>query len=432
MGMARTSAAVCRGLDAIGINPANLGYTDDATIMFTILPPTGLHVGSDFFDYDLYTSYFTGDEAGNGKYLNDNDKKRILEMFPGGLSSTYLDINSKIFSLMVHDGRWGSIGISVEERASLQMTIPEEYLKFLLEGNPAGSSYDFTETDFRAMWTREYSVSYGRHILPLIWVKSMTAGITLKLIQGIGYAEVVRNDTRFSTNGNSALQGQVDFQTRAAGVDFLAGDSGLSFTPFPAPAGTGYGLDLGISGDIDDSWSAAIALVDIGSITWRRNTREITGFTKLTLDDPFLGHQVDTLKDALKGESRPGGEFSTGLPTTLRIGVAYHLYGPSPDAELSRAELLLLAFDYNQGLTSYPGTTTSPRVSFGLEYKLSNSFPLRTGLSFGGTDKANVGFGFGLHFGPWELDFATENLGAVFFPQSFRHASLALGSRLKF
>lgn len=67
VGMARTFTAVARGIDAVGVNPANLGYLDRGTVTFNILN-FGIHGGSDFWNQEIYTKYFTGDENGNAVF----------------------------------------------------------------------------------------------------------------------------------------------------------------------------------------------------------------------------------------------------------------------------------------------------------------------------------------------------------------------------
>jgi hypothetical protein len=66
-----------------------------------------------------------------------------------------------------------------------------------------------------------------------------------------------------------------------------------------------------------------------------------------------------------------------------------------------------------------------------VEYRPWEFLPLRTGLSFGGTDGVNVAFGLGLHTGVFDFDLATENLGWLFMPNSAAHGSLAVGMRIK-
>ncbi len=53
MGMARTFVATSRGLDAVGINPANLASPDESLITFGLMP-LGMHIGSDFMHLGLY------------------------------------------------------------------------------------------------------------------------------------------------------------------------------------------------------------------------------------------------------------------------------------------------------------------------------------------------------------------------------------------
>ena len=46
----------------------------------------------------------------------------------------------------------------------------------------------------------------------------------------------------------------------------------------------------------------------------------------------------------------------------------------------------------------------------GLEFRPWSFLPLRTGASFGGLDHFNFALGFGLHFGVFDLDLASEHL----------------------
>ncbi len=91
---------------------------------------------------------------------------------------------------------------------------------------------------------------------------------------------------------------------------------------------------------------------------------------------------------------------------------------------------LLVAVDYNQGLTGTFGSSTNPRVSLGMEYKPWSVLPLRAGVSFGGIEAGvNVAFGVGFHFGVFDLDLASENVEWIFSPSKTAHGSLAMGMR---
>lgn len=84
IGMGYTAVATSRGLDAVGINPANLAYPDVGSVTISLIP-FGVHVGSDFLTLGLYNEYFTGvntDSGRVGRYLGETDKQRILSAFP--------------------------------------------------------------------------------------------------------------------------------------------------------------------------------------------------------------------------------------------------------------------------------------------------------------------------------------------------------------
>jgi hypothetical protein len=429
VGMARTFTAVARGIDAVGINPANLGYPDRGTVTFNIFN-FGIHGGSDFWNKELYTKYFTGEVNGSAVYLDDNAKRDIINAFPAGVANTNLDFEIKYFAISYQHPTIGGIVFSITDRLGFNLKIPKDYVEFALYGNPLGSRFDLSKTYVSGMWLREYALSYGRKTPRFIFMKSITAGISLKLIQGYGYTELVRNSTYFSTNENAEISGKVDYSLKAAGVDYMFSDSTSKFKPFPQPAGVGFGFDIGASGFIREELSVGIALINLGTVKWKQNTREINGHAELTIDDPYAGHQVDTLDKALKGEDDNIGSFRTGLPTVLRLGIAYQL-NKAPWVGNSFPGELLLALDYNQGFNNLPGNTTKPRFSLGVEYKPWKWLPIRTGLSVGGTDRVNMGFGFGFLLGFLDLEFATENIGAAFTPNDFRRLSFSMGMRIR-
>ena len=104
MGMARTFVESSRGLDAVGINPANFGVNDSSTFSFTFLPLGG-HVGSDFLSYALYTKYFTGVETDSGRvgrYLTEDDKKVITNSFSDPMGRTTADVEVTLLGIAYH------------------------------------------------------------------------------------------------------------------------------------------------------------------------------------------------------------------------------------------------------------------------------------------------------------------------------------------
>jgi hypothetical protein len=203
-----------------------------------------------------------------------------------------------------------------------------------------------------------------------------------------------------------------------------------SFELFPRPLGLGLGTDLGFAGELNDMLSFGISVTDIGRVHWKEGITESYADTVLVIDDPLREDQRTAIESVLKGRKREGEDFSSSLPTTLRLGIALAAHEISFLRGMPGE--LLLAVDYNQGLVVTARSTTRPRGSFGVEYKPVPWLPLRTGVSIGGTDNANVAMGFGVMLGFFELEAATENVSWLFEPQSFSYGSAAIGARVRF
>lgn len=431
MGMARTFVVSSRGLDAVGINPANLAASDSTTVTFGFLP-LGVHVGSDFLDYRLYTTYFTGVETDSGRvgrYLTEQDKQDILNSFTDPVANTNGELETRLLGITYRIEGIGAGAFTVTDHVGAFATVPRDYLQFILYGNPIGSSYRFNDTKVQASWTREYALSVGGN-LRIRFLKSVAAGAAVKLVHGFGYYEVQRFNTSLATDAHATLTGSVDFLSRRAGIDPSAARFLAAYKLFPAVAGKGLGFDLGVRGEVNEFLSAGLSITDIGSIRWNHDTEEKFADTTLVVDDPLNEAQRSTIETVVKGRARATGQFSTALPTTLRMGVALQV-DELPGMEGMPGELLL-ELNYNQSLVETPFTSTNPRVSLGAEYKPLSWLPLRSGVSFGGTDGMNLALGVGVDLSMFEFEIASENVTWLLVPNSFSRGSVAVGTRFRF
>ncbi|MBM2839768.1 MAG: hypothetical protein HW412_296 [Bacteroidetes bacterium] len=431
MGMGRTFVASSRGLDAVNINPANLAVSDNSMVTFSILP-FGVHVGSDFLDYELYTRYFTGvqtDSGRVGRYLTEQDKKIILSSFTDPIASTFAELEARLIGVTFRIEELGAGALTVTDRVGAFADVPRDYLEFLLNGNPVGSSYAFHGTKVQASWTREYALSLGVDV-PVDFLKSFAVGAAVKIVHGFGYYEVQRFNTSLTTDEHATLTGSVDFLARRAGVDPSDARFIGAYKLFPSLAGKGIGVDLGLRGDVNEFLSLAVSVTDIGSLRWNRKTEESFADTTIVVDDPLGEAQRSIIEDVVSGETRPAGRFSTPLPTTLRFGAVVEVQ-KLPEMDDMPGELLL-EINYNQSLVETPYSTKNPRVSLGVEYKPISWLPLRSGVSFGGTDHMNLALGFGITLSVFDFELASENVTWLFVPNSFSRGSVAMGTRFRF
>jgi hypothetical protein len=430
--MARTFTACSRGLDAVGTNPANLAAHDDGTVTLSLLP-FGVHVGTDFMTLQLYNDYFTGEtteEGRVGRHLTDADKQRILGSFPDGIGTFVADAEARAIGLTLRFEDFGMFALSVTERVAVSAKIPHDYAEFLLYGNPPGSVYDFSGTSASAIWMREYELSFGTSLPAPDFLKALQVGASVKLVQGFGYYQVDRFDTRLTTGVDGELNGSIDVAGHASGIDAIFNSENAGFEPFPSPAGSGLGFDLGVASDVTDYLRVGLAVTDIGSIDWNQNVKEMSSRADIHLNDPMSSAQRDSIENAVTGESHTGQNFSSALPMTFRAGVEVQLNNV-PGMKSILWGTWLLAMDYNQGMVNAPGAVQAGRFSMGLEFKPWSFLPLRGGVSFGGTDYNNVALGFGLHFGVIDFDFASENLNVLFDGETLSHGSASAGVRIR-
>jgi hypothetical protein len=429
--MARTFVATSRGLDAAGLNPANLALREEGTFSFSLFP-FAVHIGSEFLDYDIYTSYFTGVDTDSGRvpvYLDEEDKRKILDAFNADVALTTTDIEARLFGSSLRLKEIGTFAFTIDEQISAFANLPRDYLEFVFSGNPPGSDYNFSGTDVQVIWAREFALSFATQIPGVSFLQSMSGGIAAKYLQGYGYFEVQRFNTRLTTADNGTLTGDVDFLARRAGSDPLQNRYLNRYRLFPDPAGAGIAVDVGVAGSINDFLSFGTAVTNIGSMSWTKDTEEQFADSTVVVDDALNEQQRRGIEEAVRGKKRAAGLFTTPLAATFRLGLAVELHRV-PNLESLPGELVV-ALDYNQGLHTAPGSTVTPRISLGTEYKPVIWLPLRTGISFGGTDQVNLALGFGLQFSMFTFDVASENVTWLFAPKSFSYGSVAAGMRFR-
>jgi hypothetical protein len=428
LGMGRTGVASSRGLDAIGVNPANLVAKDGALVTVSLLP-FGMNVGSDFLTYDLYNDYFTGvatDSGRVGRYLTEADKQRILDAFTSDVGHGGLDFETRGFGLSLNFESLGTFALTISDRVSASGAIPREYLQFMFYGNPPGSVYDLKETSAKAEWIRDYTLSFAMQLPGLPFLRAGFAGASVKIIQGFSYIALERFNSKLTTSADGVLDGVVDTWSRRAGFN----PSDEDFTPFPAPAGNGIGFDFGVAAELNDFARVGLSVTDVGSISWKRNLKENVASGTIHLDNPLDQAQRDSVENAVKGEERPGQEFSSPLPAVLRLGASFELHRLDAVKSLVAGELVV-AVDYTQGLSDAPGASLTPRFSIGMQYSPWKFLPIRAGASFWGAEATGLSLGLGFHAGVFEIDIASESVEWLVDPGSFSRGSLALGMKIK-
>ncbi len=441
MGMGKTYTASNVGVYAIGINPANLISEDSIFIQFaTILPvPTvSAKGGIDVLSLDDF-NYFLGGINGESRVLSEDDKQRLNQLFrDGGYVSANAGVQLLSFAV-IPDKKIGAFGFAVSDFSGGKSKIPSAFIDLALNGNPVDKVFDLSEAELHLWWIRNYSLSYARKFdnFKTGLLESITAGFSIKLVHGFAYAGTQMVGSYITTSDKHEISGETDYIAFSSFSDnfgvkyeFDSLDHESSFQLFPGPAGTGIGLDFGLSFLLPELATFSIAITDIGSITWQKNAARFVSDGSLYLDDLSDKSHLDSLIDKITGTSEPIQEFSTGLATAIRFGAAFLL---SKSEDNSFPGHILFAVDYNQGFNNLPGNSTKPRISFGIEWQFLKFLPmLRTGFEYNEVEGLNWAFGLGFVSSLLEVHVATSSFQTAFFPASSSNLSFSLSSRWKF
>lgn len=448
LSLANTYTARSLGVDALGINPANLALQDLTRFSLkTVIPlPT---IGFNFsapISMERINYFFGGVDDGSGKkvgrYLNEADKSELGDLLSNGEFITNFAITPLAFTININKNV-GAFGFAVTDRLGTNERLSRAFLDLAFSGLTSGNIYSFSDLVVKSSYWRDFSLSYARSIFTKkdFFIKELFGGISLKLIQGFFYVGTAKNNSQFQLGDKNKIIGSWDYEVITAfspdigvnyGSDSVSTVEDFSPSPFPTPAGSGFGFDIGFTGKINDQLTVGLALTDIGSITWDKNQATIKGNGNFTFEGYSTKEALDSLEDKFKKITNDlSSSFSTSLPTALRIGVVYQLdrapfIGSFPGQ-------MAVSFDYNQGFNDEIGNTKTPRFSLGIDWKPGNWIPfVRTGLSFAGKHGFNWAFGLGFMLGPLDFNFATSNFNSLLGMNSAKHLSFGMDTRWRF
>jgi len=435
VGMGRAFTAFSRGLDAVGVNPANLALNDrDATVTIN-LAPVGFLFGSDLINLKVYNDYFTGvpNPAGGDNlpyFLTDKDKEDLLDQLGDGLTKTQFKAETAPIGISLQIGDFGLAIVPASVTTAVNLDLDKAYFEFPLKGYGAGQSYNFDGTAVNGQVLLESNVSLA-YVLPfeLPMVSEIAVGVGAKYIMGIAFVETDHYTGSIAPVTQVYPGGIVLNDSIKANFDFLQWEAHADGENFK-PAGTGMGLDFGISMRIMEHIQFGASVTDLGKVKWDKNTRAIIGNASLTVGDIARQENQDKLKEAFKGRTVDTTGFEFDLPTAVHVGAAVQL----DDVLEFMPFRWIVAVDGHFGLNEIGGNTKDPQYSIGTELDpLAGWLPLRTGVVIGGREGFGWSAGFGIHLAnTFDLDFATQSIAIITNPETFRTGSFTMGMRLRF
>jgi len=388
-GEARTAAmsgagtAAVRGLDAAVWNPAALAFSPGKTLNLVGL---AVDLQNNSFSLGRYNEV-------SGAELDDGDKESLLSDIPA--TGFRLDAGVRASGPGVQVGRLAlSTGVVAAGRGNLD----RDFFDLVLFGNELGQTVDFSDTWGDGHAVGKASLSWGQPVYQGSRGR-MAVGVTASYLQGIYEMHVEQSYGSVTT-----------------GADAITGEAFVS--AITADQGSGFGLDLGYAWQAPGGWTFGAALDNVlGSITWNGNVERHE--FRVVADDVNLAN--DDLDNAVADSdtSFAAADYTTDLPRSFRAGAAW-----------DRGNLLLAA-DWVQGFADRAGSSTTPQLNLGAEWRPLGMLTPRGGVTVGGVAGFGLAGGLGLNLGWWHVDLAMVHRGGIG-GDSTRGLGFGLSSQLAF
>ena len=267
-------------------------------------------------------------------------------------------------------------------------------------------------SEIKMVWNRSYNIGYGRKIFEIDSIISLFGGIGGRYIQSMAMFNLVSNDN--GLNMFSAVSNN---------------KSNLKFS-LPKAVGQGYGIDLSASVLLFNKLKVAIAVNNIGNVTYNRN----------------VYHIKDTLVGSLSVAGLSSLNVTQSVNQLLSDGGLLKLVGQEKyvmknasdfrfGASFQPWSFLNFGFDIVAPFNKEnPGSIQNPVFSFGGEIRPLKWVALSTGYYGGGIYQKNipVGINFICRDGAYEFGISSRD-ALSFFGKDKHGISMALGfARVRF
>jgi hypothetical protein len=423
---------------AIGINPANLGWSgkfEDKKVTFGIGELTS----------SLYSNALTKEELFDN-FLRDNDvsftyaqKQQAAASFAGADFTSNIDVRS--FGLAFTTEKAGGFAFHTAERVQWWSKFGKETSEILFLGRNAPyfdhlvlstgdtvSNNSSLSAEQRALgvrglsssarnitqimdgsaithqWVREYALAWGYNMgTSGAW--TFYGGTTARYLQGVGMMDIRSEGGKLTA-----------FSALSPGYDINYGDAALSNPSTVTGSGfksvgSGFAADIGFSAEMIGKAKVGVSYTNIGSMRWDGNVYEAYDEKLYALEsDGFISYNF--LDEAELIASDVGilewqglTEKKVATPSQLRTG-----------GSIKVKEKTELGFDIVIPTNDAPGNLESPMNGSGGEVAVLPWMSVNTGVATGGMYKTMVPFGLNVHpgSGSWEAGFATRDIISTF------------------
>jgi hypothetical protein len=332
------------------------------------------------------------------------------------LLNVFFNINKK------NHERFLSFGLGMREKIDFNFSLNKDLLSLLYKGNKqfAGSTVNLSPSLNFLFYNEYFLAAAGQFQLfkndttrkPII----IKPALRLRYLNGMASIYMSKANIDMYTdpegryiNFNTLLEANMSSAIDTPDIESALGD--INLNSFKG-SGKGFGIDLGVGVTLFENLQVHAALIDIGSIHFKRNTINYTKDASYTYDGIDLNNEGETinttqLNDLIQPD-KTYNAYKQPLPTRLILSGFYGL-GPKTKRRVTYY-MHNISLVYVQGFRNYLNATTKPTVNIGYAYNIYNMVNTGIGITVGGLNKIQAGAQLGFRLGAVKLGFASNNL----------------------
>lgn len=442
---------------AVGINPANLGWTWDFEEKKVAwgLAESSYSLHSEALTKQQLRDMVSSTIKGNGSDFTRAEKIQAARDFTETGFSFNADLGS--FGIAFTGKKLGGIGFRVNDRFQWNSTFGKtaadilflgynaDYFDSLTVFNSMGdtsvvaNSEDWDSdsltiangfantpkllseimngSQMKMSWMREWNLSYGRKLFEVDSTFALYAGVGIKYFQGLAYLDIRSENNQLDAFSAMSPLFNIDYGTAADLNPSTVNGSGMK------PVGHGFGFDLGVNAVLFNKLKIGVAVTNIGSMTWDGNVYTVKDTLLYDTQNAGLdNYNIFTQMGDILGENGlfkyDGLQSKTvKLPTALRLG-----------ASMKIGKILELGTDIIVPMNDEAANFNKAIIGFGGDIKPIKWLKLQAGFMSGGNYDFQIPVGITLiaKNGTYEAGIASRD-AITFFSQNGPTLSMSMG-----
>jgi len=404
-------------------NRLNPGYTAPCNFYVSLPYISSFYMGFESpFSFDELTAKYPGDSL----YI---DREGVLGELKEHNYFSY-ELNNEFLHSGFRLGKnWFHASISKVFTAKLSFT--KDLADFFLYGNGSermlGKTVRFDNTGLNFNSYHEFAAGYTRQ-----FSDRLSVGITCKYLNGSFNFWTKKSEFSFFTDTvtNYAITAQSDVlvNTSSTVSDFdNMIDQIIEYGWFDLSKNNGFAFDIGAQYKLNDKFSFAASVLDMGKIKWKENVKNYRSsaigheftFAGFDLNDIFNKHEYN---DSLE------------IMDTIRDKLGLEIVHESYTAYLNPKIYLSSEFMPSEGhhlflMIRSDIVKNKPRPSLSIAYRrdIKKFLSLVADYSIMGRSYTNLGLGFQVKMGPVQIYVLNDNFYALFDASASRNYNFHFG-----